>query len=212
MDTPISIVWLSFGTLSAALITATLRAMGRAARRGKHQTETLAAALRSAYDDDRLSQRDALRLAGQGWRSEDVQALEQIPLAHRDRSEALVPWIASLAHDPRVLPGTTPRQHIAWLAALLSPVPCDLMRGIDGGKSSDDRINYLSIKGASARLYDWSAAVGPDLAPFAFAAGLTPDEARAQAQAGTLTVEGLLALAALRGTAMPAVPAHRRAR
>jgi hypothetical protein len=55
------------------------------------------------------------------------------------------------------------------------------------------------------RLQAWSLRIPADLAPLAYAAGLTPAEAREQQARGLLSADGLRALAALRG-AVPLPP------
>lgn len=158
--------------------------------------------------------------AQDGWTTttiERVEALAAFAVEHRtgvgsifadhvepeDRRREAFAWLEEVG--TRLLrTGCLPRTEIlGWIEAAaaaplfeqgVSAVRTLVTRREDGHPA---RVNQPTAMSA------WRWQIPADLAPLAFAAGLTPTEARVRAAAGTLTADGLRTLAGLRGWRFP---------
>lgn len=163
-------------------------------RRRRRRHDSHAEAMTIALDEmfDGLASQSSLpimlpTLAAQGWTPDTIDALKPMVQAHPDRTDLLF-WFVAISHriGSGRWPGRTATDQVRWVAAFGSD-PARLAQGAD---PEEEARRYVK-------------AVGRRLAPLAWAAGLSAEEAGQQQRAGTLDEPTLVTMAALRGAIVP---------
>lgn len=174
--------------------------------RMQHEFKTL---LLTRIDDYRLDHIVDM-LFDQGWRARHVPLVDELApdLPREPFEEVIVGLLIGMAHKPGLLPGPTVDHQIAWMAPLIGTnllgrsVPIILPPPYG---PITYQITLTGLIKALAPLHAWPMQMNPDLAPLAYAAGLTLSEAKAADVTGTLDADSLQVLASLRSARFPTV-------